>query len=116
MNLMFSGMLKYVVAVMGAALLALAGYNFYLRNEAVKLYGTIATNTIVMDTQDRELKAGVVREKTFASTLKKYQEDNAALNRKQKESNDKLEQALAANKDWADQSIPDGIASWLRDN
>ena len=112
----FNGALKYIVAIMAAALLGLAGYNFYLRNVAAGLAHTIAQNVVIIDTQNREIKAGADRERRFAATLKKYQTDNAALVRKQKESNDKLEQVLEASKDWADQPVPDGVANWLRDN
>jgi Tfp pilus assembly protein PilO len=113
---LFSGLLKYAVAIMAALLLALAGYNFYLRNVVAGQEQILAANVVVIDTQNRELKAGVEREKKAAVVLKKYQADNAALANKQKESNDRLEQALEANKDWANQPVPDGIAEWLRNN
>jgi hypothetical protein len=115
-NNIFSGLLRYAVAIMASLLLALAGYNFYLRNVVDGQDKTLAANILVIDTQDREIKAGAIREKKAAAVLKKYQADNAALAKKQKESNDKLEQALEANRDWADQPLPDGIADWLRNN
>lgn len=112
----FNGALKYAVAIMAALLLGLAGYNFYLRNVTAKLNKAIAGHVIVIDNQGRELKAGAARELRFAETLKKHQADNAALVKRHKESNDKLEQTLRTHEVWANKPLPAGVTEWLRHN
>lgn len=113
---MFTIIARYATIVLSAALVALTGYSLYLRSQTATLTATVAANTVVIQTQDREIKAGVEREKRNALVLKNYQTENAVLAKKKKESDDKLDKVLEANRDWADQPIPDGVSDWLRDN
>lgn len=113
---LLNGGLKYVVAAMATMLLAFAGYNFYLRNTNAGLVTTVAAHTATIQTQSTELKAGAAREVRSAATLKQYQAANAALAKKEKLANDKLDTALASNRDWSDAPVPVAITDWLRDN
>lgn len=107
-------MLKYIVAVVAAALLAVSGYSFYLRNVVKAQAETLQDYETTIDTQDRAIKAAAAREKLMAKTLKDNLAAKAALSTKQKESNARLEKALAANADWASQPVPAAVADWLR--
>lgn len=103
-------MTKYLIAAIAALVLALAGVGYLLKGQIAKngeQSQTIDTLTTALETADKQRKAD-------QALLARRAREKAAIARESASLRLKLDRALAANPDWANQPVPQGVQDALK--
>lgn len=116
-----SGLSKYLVAILTGLLLAagLATGMIYkqldsARSEAVQARETAQQYLALADARKGELEAAEARHKVAIQTLNARASVAEKQAKQFKEQNRELQEALTADRDWADSPIPDGVLNALK--